>query len=993
MSKLATSSPVPTHGGSNNNKMTSTVQTESTNAWSRTASSNIRSATNAKPTTATTSITSNNTAPSTSGLPVSKHIQRNNAAEMETDATLYSLRDRFLHLTLNLIGQIVQVTLTDGSVVEGVLHTFTPFRTSTHPDPGFNSQLNKYVLKYVRVVHAATHPPDIQKGHTLILPMDKVSHLFAKNVRLVQNPEIASIATAAAAAGGRSTVSTFRTDTDISSSRKDNNGRESQDFVLAGSAWTAAPTSTISSSIGGEAEDSASTPDTDTRSSNSTDVHSGRKGLFGTAYLPGSNNNTNNNHRQQQLQNSGVTDPLKGSIGTWDQFSANEKLYGVKATFDENLYTTVLNVDSIDKTKREQAERLAREIESQTTSNIHLAEERGQFMETDFDEEDLYSGVLKKDNTIQTMDGTKKERTKLTLLARTKEQGGATTISADGDIMGNVVLTNNNGNKTNSGNDESPLNHVPTTSVTPTESRVTPATISTTAVPEIIVVSSNKDGNPTAKSTPTSAPTNIAQSQPKVPMNYAAAAAKGDAKYKNSQASTTATASSMPPKKNITESISITSGAGGTSSGVMQSDVESTIKATSKLYLDGNHSEGKNNVNSTSDDALSSKVTADSLDDKDFPTSSKNGNSKLNANAKEFTFNPDAKSFTPTFTTNVASPMSAPIQQLEPDPQQFMGIGPYNPYMQHPAMPMMYPYPAGGMRYYPQGGTAANAPYVMMPTNAYMSHPPSQPMSVLSPRAAHEIPVSTEGVHDGLEKTKDTESRGTSDIHSSNEGQGEGVGESLEEATQQSWEQQQTSNAMGGVFPATPGNSVYYPGGGGMSLHPSQPYGHMIPPPLNPMVQGHGGFNIVYNVPSHIHQGPGMAYGQMRSHPVAYSSAPYIPYSIVAPSGAGPIEGGAGRGRGGIGGINHSSAGGRAPRRASGGRGSNAGGRSGVGSGGSNQGYQGALRTALGNSTRYYPPGMVESDNLQYDTGDSSSPTPYSESVTEPSSDEPHSER
>ena len=31
---------------------------------------------------------------------------------------------------------------------------------------------------------------------------------------------------------------------------------------------------------------------------------------------------------------------LTGGVGKWDQFTANKYLFGVKATFDETLYTT-----------------------------------------------------------------------------------------------------------------------------------------------------------------------------------------------------------------------------------------------------------------------------------------------------------------------------------------------------------------------------------------------------------------------------------------------------------------------------------------------------------------------------------------------------------------------------------------------------------------------------------------------------------------------------
>lgn len=54
---------------------------------------------------------------------------------------------------------------------------------------------------------------------------------------------------------------------------------------------------------------------------------------------------------------------LNGSSKTWDQFAANEKLFGVKATFDENVYTTPLNRDAPDFKERERkATQIAKDI-------------------------------------------------------------------------------------------------------------------------------------------------------------------------------------------------------------------------------------------------------------------------------------------------------------------------------------------------------------------------------------------------------------------------------------------------------------------------------------------------------------------------------------------------------------------------------------------------------------------------------------------------------
>ncbi len=62
----------------------------------------------------------------------------------------------------------------------------------------------------------------------------------------------------------------------------------------------------------------------------------------------------------------------------WDQFEANEKLYGVKASFDENLYTTELDKKFLTWNQQYRAEMLAREIESKESYNPHIREERNQ---------------------------------------------------------------------------------------------------------------------------------------------------------------------------------------------------------------------------------------------------------------------------------------------------------------------------------------------------------------------------------------------------------------------------------------------------------------------------------------------------------------------------------------------------------------------------------------------------------------------------------------
>lgn len=101
-----------------------------------------------------------------------------------------------------------------------------------------------------------------------------------------------------------------------------------------------------------------------------------------------------------QLDTGELEDPRRrsSSKANWNQFEANEKLFGVVSAFDENLYTTKLDKSKVSTEKSREAERLAREIERETTGNFHLQEERGQAMhgDEDLDEETRYSSVDRK---------------------------------------------------------------------------------------------------------------------------------------------------------------------------------------------------------------------------------------------------------------------------------------------------------------------------------------------------------------------------------------------------------------------------------------------------------------------------------------------------------------------------------------------------------------------------------------------------------------------
>ena len=77
----------------------------------------------------------------------------------------------------------------------------------------------------------------------------------------------------------------------------------------------------------------------------------------------------------------------------WDQFATNEKLFGVRSDYDENLYTTIIDRNHPQYAERAAlAEKKAREIEGSSALNAHVREERSENVtgDKDADEEALY---------------------------------------------------------------------------------------------------------------------------------------------------------------------------------------------------------------------------------------------------------------------------------------------------------------------------------------------------------------------------------------------------------------------------------------------------------------------------------------------------------------------------------------------------------------------------------------------------------------------------
>jgi small nuclear ribonucleoprotein (snRNP)-like protein len=283
-------------------------------------------------------------------------------------AMLMMNRDKMLSLSAGLVGQKVTVKMTTGTVVEGVYHTFTPFQNIEE------DRKNRYVLKEAKVIVRGNGSNDSSDddalkdrgdGSTLSIPISKVLHLHATKVSLDYKN-----------GGGNGVMdgitNGFATDVQISGN---GSGGSNRDLVAAGSAWTSAGANS------GRKPQALGITGGLSQPVNSRAAALGGPGKA-TAASPAASNKGGD---------------LSGSIGQWDQFKANEELFNVNATFDENLYTTQLDTSQIDARKIAEAERIAREIEGTATTNIHLKEERGQKIEMDFDEEDLYSGVLTED--------------------------------------------------------------------------------------------------------------------------------------------------------------------------------------------------------------------------------------------------------------------------------------------------------------------------------------------------------------------------------------------------------------------------------------------------------------------------------------------------------------------------------------------------------------------------------------------------------------------
>ncbi|KAK5715407.1 poly(A)-binding protein binding protein [Elasticomyces elasticus] len=252
--------------------------------------------------------------------------------------------DRLLYVLGNCVGLDATIGLKSGEQFTGV---FTGFSSSTN-----NTANGKYILSMVRRTHAAP-PPQQQNenaqtnGHATPTPASESSseeefigegedHTMAFDISDTTCLSVDDVVVSAPQQNGSAIQPAgFRTDTDISgaASRAQQPGqqRELQ-------RWDAGADADVDLSL----------------------ESSGGGGL--------------------------------GGVGEWDQFATNESKFGVGSTYKEEYYTTAIDRSRPGFGKREQeAERIAREMEGESTKNNGVR--GGRPGDEGLDEEDKYSGV------------------------------------------------------------------------------------------------------------------------------------------------------------------------------------------------------------------------------------------------------------------------------------------------------------------------------------------------------------------------------------------------------------------------------------------------------------------------------------------------------------------------------------------------------------------------------------------------------------------------
>ncbi|KAI8979755.1 hypothetical protein BDF20DRAFT_529710 [Mycotypha africana] len=245
------------------------------------------------------------------------------------------MHDRMLYLLGSLVGSVVEVTVRDGTKFKGILHG-----ASTEGDLGVALKLAQKVYSS-RTTMTTEKNNNASKEDTTTTNDNPVI-----NTLLIFSKDLIDIYATQVDFTAHEDRNTFKTDTDISG-KIDIKERE---------------------------------------------LHK---------WFPGDDSEGMLLEEDAPATVSGIGLSLEAEVGakggSWDQFSANEKLFGLKTDFNEELYTTPLNRNAPDfKDREKRATQIANEIQNSTTNNVHMLEERGLAIDdSGLDEEDLYGAVVR----------------------------------------------------------------------------------------------------------------------------------------------------------------------------------------------------------------------------------------------------------------------------------------------------------------------------------------------------------------------------------------------------------------------------------------------------------------------------------------------------------------------------------------------------------------------------------------------------------------------
>ncbi|OAV90592.1 hypothetical protein PTTG_05048 [Puccinia triticina 1-1 BBBD Race 1] len=275
------------------------------------------------------------------------------------------MHDRMVWFIMSLVGVTVTATTKSGQRFQG-------FLSSAMTETELCITLKRAVELPIPSTSNATppqnrSPPPIVKN-TLIILAKELVQVVAEDIDLNQLSAIG------AGTANKPGTAAFKTDSEtLAYAKLDANGqpiireKELQTWVPDGSSPTAAPNQQQQ------------------QQQQALSEHELMNGLEDSLFPKGTELNPSSNSRRTFDK-------------PWDQFEANEKLFGTRTDFDEEIYTTKLDRSGKDFKERERkAEALAREIMASSSANPHVQEERGGAVVDDsgMDEEDKYGAVIR----------------------------------------------------------------------------------------------------------------------------------------------------------------------------------------------------------------------------------------------------------------------------------------------------------------------------------------------------------------------------------------------------------------------------------------------------------------------------------------------------------------------------------------------------------------------------------------------------------------------